>query len=198
MYPRQLNRWLDKNPVAKLTRNQAYFVMPAFEFSVEDTTYSNLVGAFNYEAGNNFTIKSYPTPDFSNIIPSIIANFAYVICVMWKDSLLNTHRYALWQDVGEVFYFDVPLYEGQKIGKNFRLEIWSVPIGTGFAGQVSSDETTFYTSLRGGYDYMWQDDFTIATTSNLISIFGEDERIPGSHSFSLPLTFPADSTPTIN
>ena len=48
---------------------------------------------------------------------------------MWKDSIGNTHRYKMWENVGEVLYFSVPNYSGQLIKKNFRFEIWSVSTG---------------------------------------------------------------------
>ncbi len=114
--PRQLQRWLDVNPVPVLTRTKSYITLPAFSVTAGFKGYSEIVAAFNYAASNNFTLKSVTVPASPN----------YVACVMWVDSEYNVYRYRLWENVGEVFYFDIPLYTNQKIGKNFRIEIWNV------------------------------------------------------------------------
>ena len=141
--PRQLNRWLDINPINRLTRIHTYFVVPAFTIQFECRTYSDLVGAFNYEAPNNFIIESENLP--------IISPVDYVMCVMWKDSHYVTHRYAFWQDVGEVFYFDVPLYTGQLIKKNFRIEIWTISCAAPpLFGEIILDEQSLPIIGEGG------------------------------------------------
>jgi len=113
--PRQLNRWLDVNPVAKLTRTQRYLTFPLFSVESDWLGYSDIVAAYNYESEKNFTLKPYDIP----------VNPNYILCVMWKMDGV-THRCKLWEDVGEVFFFDVPLYNGELIMKNFRFEVWSV------------------------------------------------------------------------
>ena len=132
--PRTLNRWLDVNPVHRLTRTHTYFVIPEFSLVVQEFDYSNLVGAYNYESTRNFTIKS---SDLPTVKPD-----TYILCVMWKDSDYVTHRYKLWEDVDEVFYFPVSLYAGQLIKKNFRIEIWTT-LNTGptvISGDVILDD----------------------------------------------------------
>ena len=116
--PRTLQRWLDVNPITHLTRTQGYITLPAFNVNVNWLGYSDIVAAFNFEGPNNFSLTGF------DIEPSPIPN--YLLCIMWRDSSGNVKRYKLWSGVGEVLYFPVPMYKGQKIAKNFRLEIWSV------------------------------------------------------------------------
>ena len=147
--PRTLNRWLDVNPVHRLTRTRLYFVVPAFSLEAEYFTYSNLVGAFNYEASRNFVIVL-------NDLPTVKPT-TYVLCIMWKDSDYVTHRYAFWQNVGEVFYFDVPLYTGQLIKKNFRIEIWTTGMSSDapvISGDVILDESLTPVIADGGEEIM--------------------------------------------
>lgn len=119
--PRTLQRWLDPNPITRLTRTQAFITLPSFSVTTIWGGYSDIVAAFNYEGPNNFSFvpTTLPTP----------INPGYLLCVMWKDSIGNTHRYKMWENVGEVLYFSVPNYSGQLIKKNFRFEIWSVSTG---------------------------------------------------------------------
>lgn len=141
--PRTLNRWLDVNPVHRLTRTRKYFVIPAFSIEAVYLTYSNLVGAFNYEADKNFVLWR---PDFSSI-----KNEDYVLCIMWKDEDYVTHRYAFWRGVGEVFYFPAPLYNGQLIKKNFRIEIWTTAVAEApVSGDVVLDESMTPVIAEGG------------------------------------------------
>ena len=64
------------------------------------------------------------------------------------------------------------------------------------------NQYTFYTSVLGNYDYMWQDDAVLVSPSALITQFSAPGTLsllfPGQYDFSLPLTFPSNSTPTIN
>jgi hypothetical protein len=115
--PRMLNRWLDINVVRALTRAKTYFTIPTFSVVNNWKGYSELVAVFNYVSPNNFSIKT-----LGNTFP---VNPNYLACVVWEDSSYNVHRYKLWEDVGEVLYFDTPLYNNQQIKKNFRIEIWT-------------------------------------------------------------------------
>lgn len=266
--PRQLQRWLDVNKVNKLTRTQSYFNLPVFSVDNVWRGYSEIVGAFDYVATNNFALLlDYTAPTNPN----------YVACIMWVDEDLVTHRYSLWRGVGEVFYFDAPLYTGELIRRNFRIEIWNVaPTGLltfNLLGAGTSDingeytyttstrwdhvssgayttyhagtdrwrffnfgnqlcysvaaadfqfgiyttelfgsnpapygniDTTasqaaalsFYTSVNGEYDYMWQTDFVLASVSTIVTAF--TVVLNGSSEFDLPIVFPADSVPSTN
>jgi len=261
--PRQLNRWLDVNPVFPLTRTQTYLTFPAFNILYSWKGYSELVSAFNFEAPNNFTLPTYTTPDSPD----------YVLCISWQGLDRVVHRYKLWENVGEVFYFDVPLYTGQLIKGNFRFEVWSVepaeitvvtvegggsaaanqsytyesasntwigdnpafqiqidptnemwqiisgideyynmnvfmpfplglwllamvgvaPVPFVFVGSSSrqNDALTFYTSVRGNFDYMWRDDNALAVASAVITDFTIAD-------INAPWTAPDNSISTIN
>ena len=171
--PRQLNRWLDKNPIAKLTRAQTYVTLTAFSVSKTWLDYSEVVAIFNLSAGRNFSFLSVNKP----------ANPNYLLCVMWLEDGV-THRYALWQGVGEVIYFDLPLYTNQIIKSNFRFEIWNT-------GATSSQATalTLYTSIQQPYDYMYVDDVPLAPTGAISTVFQ-------SPNMNLPFVF--QSVPTSN
>ncbi len=158
--PRTLNRWLDINPVHQLTRTETFLTVPVFSVDTTWLGYSQLVAAFNFAGSNNYTLKSF----------SAVVNPNYCLCIMWEDANRVTHRYALWWDVGEVFYFDCPLYTGQLIKKNFRFEIWSVEDS---AVVSQSTALTFYTSVRGNKDYMWADDSALSLPSAVITNFAE-------------------------
>lgn len=114
--PRQLQRWLDVNPIHALTRIQSYITLPVFSVETQWKGYSEIVAVFNYTSTKNFSLKSF----------SEILNPNYVACIMWVDEDYNVYRYKLWSGVGEVFFFDVDLYEDQLIKSNFRIEIWNV------------------------------------------------------------------------
>jgi hypothetical protein len=145
--PRTLQRWLDVNPITHLTRTQGYITLPAFNVNVNWLGYSDIVAAFNFEGPNNFSLTGF------NIEPSPMPN--YLLCIMWRDSNGNVKRYKLWSGVGEVLYFPVPIYSGQKIAKNFRFEIWSVaptlPYNTFTVTNVVSPST----GANGVYDWKY-------------------------------------------
>lgn len=54
--PRQLERWLDVNPVTQLTRTQAYITLPAFSIEYVWLGYSDIIASFNFEGPNNFSL----------------------------------------------------------------------------------------------------------------------------------------------
>jgi hypothetical protein len=59
LYPRTLQRWLDVNPVTKLTRTGTYITLPTFNINVNWLGYSDIVASFNFEGPNNFSLTSY-------------------------------------------------------------------------------------------------------------------------------------------
>jgi hypothetical protein len=164
--PRTLQRWLDINPITHLTRTQAYITLPAFNVNVNWLGYSDIVASFNYEGPNNFSLIGF------NIEPSSTPN--YLLCIMWKDSKDNVNRYKLWSGVGEILYFNIPVYAGQKIGKNFRLEIWS----TNNTPAIQTNNIQVYTSVLGKQDYRWGTDFTLVSTDGLGTNFGNINTPP--------------------
>ena len=171
--PRQLNRWLDKNPISKLTRAQTYVTLPAFSVSKTWLGYSEILAVFNLSANRNFSFNSINRP----------VNPDYMLCVMWLENGV-THRYALWQDIGEVIWFDCPLYTNQTIKSNFRFEIWSTnPSAT------QATALLLYTSVQQSYDYMFVDDVPLATTGAISTVFQ-------SPNMNLPFVF--QSVPITN
>lgn len=178
--PRQLQRWLDINPVTQLTRTQAYITLPAFSVAVNWMGYSDIVASFNYEGPNNFSLKA------STTLP-LDPNF--VLCIMWKDGVGNVHRYALWLDVGEVFYFNVPIYTGQKIAKNFRFEVWS----TNSTPAILSTPIQLYTSVLGNVDYRYGDDFVLIDNDPVNLLFDNVNTPPPLPTTNLTYHWSIDS-----
>jgi len=165
--PRQLDRWLDINPQGGgLKRTETFIVFPAFSQAVTWKGYSEIVAAFNFEGPNNFSLIPFVTPTTPN----------YALAIMWKSNGM-TYRYWLWMGVGEVIYFPQTLYTQQLVKKNFRLEVWS----TNNTPAIQTAPLTFYTSVQGNYDYMWQLD------TNLVS---NDPEVTNFQSSNGAINFP--------
>jgi hypothetical protein len=164
--PRRLQRWLDVNPVTRLTRTSSYITLPSFSQAVTWQGYSVIVASFNFEGPNNFSLK-YLTSEMP-LSPN------YCLCIMWKDSNNVVYRYALWKGVGEVFYFNVPLYTGQEIKKNFRFEIWS----TNSTPAVQTTTLQFYTSVLGNFDYRFAGDYSLVTADAINTSFNCTTSLP--------------------
>jgi hypothetical protein len=162
--PRTLQRWLDINPITRLTRTQAYITLPAFNVNVNWLGFSDIVASFNYEGPNNFSLTGF------NIEPNPSPN--YLLCIMWRDSKGNVKRYKLWSGVGEVFYFPCYVYNGQKIAKNFRFEIWS----TNNTPAIQTKAIQIYTSLLGKQDYRYGSDFTLVSNDAVCINFSESSN----------------------
>lgn len=173
--PRQLNRWLDINPVRKLSRTQTYLTVPVFDIDYAWMGYSTLVAAFNATGDRNFTLPTITVPASPN----------YLLCISWIDSDNNMHRYKLWEDVGEVFFFDVPLYAGQLIKKNFRFEVWSVAPETITTLTLSGAGVAY---CDGDYPISGVNEYTNENGLAIISIYDNlywrcydsDEAAPGT------------------
>lgn len=114
--PRVLNRWLDIIPVIVLERVRSYITIPTFSIEYSYLGYSDIVGVFNCASPNNITLRA----------TDIVENPNYLLCVSYVNDDGDMIRYKLWDNVGEVLYFEIPLYTGQLIQKDFRFEIWSI------------------------------------------------------------------------
>lgn len=156
--PRQLNRWLDKNPQGgPLRRVDTYITLPAFSVANTWIGVSDIVTSFNFQASNNFSLTS------NYIVP---ANPNYVLCVSYRTGG-NLIRYMLWNATGSNMNQDIPLYAGQPIKKNFRFEVWNTS-----QGAVSqATEFKFYTSKLGSIDYRFGADYALATDGGQITAF---------------------------
>lgn len=188
-YPRTLQKWLDVNPISRLTRTQGYITVP--EFSVNVTNWngaSDIIASFNYEGPSNFSLSSINT--------EIPLQPNYLMCISWRDGNGNIFRYALWKGVGEVILFNLPLYTGQVIYQNFRIEIWSV---NNQATVSQSSILTLYTSVLGKVDYRWGTDFVLVNPDAICTNFEVTSAQP---LVTLPVTNPLENayniTPMFN
>ena len=91
----------------------------------------------------------------------------YLLTISWVDGNNNMFRYAMWKDIGEVIFENIPLYAGQKIGKNFRFEVWSTDLAT--IGQATSLQ--FTTSKLQSLDYRWGVDTTLVNSDPEVTQF---------------------------
>src|ERR1017187_1153193 len=156
---RTINRWLDINAQnGPLARTQTFITLPSFSQAVTWLGYSDIVATFNFEGPNAFSLKA---------LSSIPVNPNYVLCIMWIDSNRVTHRYAIWNNVGEVIYSPYPLYTGQLIKKNFRFEIWSI----NSTPAIQILPISFYTSVLGNTDYRYGVDSTLVNNDIEVTNF---------------------------
>ena len=181
--PRQMLRWLDINAQnGPLDRTRYYIVLPAFSTVVNWHGYSDIVASFNFEGPNNFSLKWLNIGDPATGEQSPIPfNPNYLLAIMWRDSKGNVYRYALWNNVGEVLYFPMPLYTGQQIKKNFRFEIWSTPS----TKAIQTTPITFYTSVKGILDYRFGTDSSLVVADPICTNFEATTNPP-------VVTLPAD------
>jgi len=145
-WPRMLQKWLDVNPVTKLTRTSTYITLPAFvQGSNTWNGYSDIVESFNFEGPNNMSL--------TGITGNIPTNPNYTLCVSYQVNGVVT-RYLIWLANGSNMNQDLVQYTNQPLLKNFRLEVWNT--NQGVASQSGS--INFYTSVLGLYDYRWATD----------------------------------------
>lgn len=143
-WPRMLQRWLDDNPITRLTRTSTYIQLPIFNQGANTWNgYSDIVAAFNFEAPNNFSLMSFTPPTNPN----------YACCIAYVVGTTVVTRYLLWNATGSVLPGTITPYTNQVILKNFRLEIWNTNAIASEAAGV-----TIYTSRLGAYDYRYSSD----------------------------------------
>lgn len=109
------------------------FVLPAFTLNPD-----TWAGASQLLATWSFENATYA---FSLKLPLSQFGENFVAAVSWIEDGV-TIRYVLWEDADAVLYH--PLYNGEKIGENALLEIWS--LNTDQAPTLDDDET-FYSSV---------------------------------------------------
>ena len=165
--PRMLVRWLDVNAQnGPLTRTMSYVTLPIFNAPVSWAGYSTIVTTFNSEGPNNFSIKSSVAP----------VNPNYTLCISFiKGGVLT--RYLLWQATGSVLPYNIPLYSGQPILKNFRFEVWSTSQGNA----TQSTVIQMYTSVAGQTDYRYSNDFQLV---------GNDGQVTNLNNINTPISLP--------
>lgn len=149
--------WLSLTKAKVVRRVRTYFILPVFQ-----ATFIDWIGAsrpvylINYAVSNNFTIATLPEkPSGANYIP----------CIKWRSG--NTvYRYKLWDHEDGKLY--VPVYSGQKIGKNFQIEIWT----TQGATASQAEAINIYTSIRPLPSTYTVSDTDIALAPYMNAIFG--------------------------
>lgn len=162
-YPRTLQRWLDDNPVSKLTRVSTFINLPVFQQTDSSWNgYTDIVYAYNFEGPNNFSLKPFKAPSNPN----------YSLCVSWNFAATGqVVRYVLWLGVGATSPLQAPMYSGQPILKNFRLEIWNTGFNNGSTPVSNANQIIFYTSKLGGQDYRWAVDYTLVASDPQVNNF---------------------------
>ena len=185
--PRTLQRWLDVNQQnGSLQRAQTFITLPAMSIASTWNGDSDIMATVNFEAPNNFTLKS---------LSGLASTPNYFLTIMWKDQSGNTHRYAIWSGVGEVVDFAVPPYTNQIIKKNCRLEIWSVG---GYGASYTIVQTAainIYTSVLQSLDYRYANDGKLAGTDATNTNMSVNTS---GGAFTLPIVFPSTSQPQPN
>ena len=112
----------------------SYISLPAFSYNIGAWKgASEIITQFNYAASKNFTVRRLP------VVP---ANVNFCLVIRWRSGDI-VYRYKLWQTVGETL--NEKIYNGEKIGANFVLEIWSTQ--TNSVVSLAS-AVTFNTSIR--------------------------------------------------
>lgn len=157
--PRRLIRWLDVNAQnGPLTRTSTFITLPAFSIVNTWLGYSDIVGAYNFEAPNAFSLKG------AVVVPN---DANYSLAIMWEDENRNVNRYFIFLNDDSVFYFQPILYTDQLIENNFRLEVWS----TNNTPIVNIESITFYTSVLTDIDYRYGNDEELKTNDGLVIDF---------------------------
>ena len=157
--PRELQRWLDVNPVSKLNRPQKYITLPAFDQGNSTWNgYSDIVAAFNCEAPNNFSLQG-----LAKDIPSTIN---YTLTISYRVGGTVT-RYMLWDAAGSNMNQNITPYAGQPMLKNFRFEVWNT--SQGIASQAEA--INIFTSVLSKVDWRYGSDAVLkacdSETTNL-------------------------------
>jgi len=157
-WPRMLQRWLDDNPVTRLTRTSTYIQLPIFNQGVSTWNgYSDIVAAFNFEGPNGFSLQ--------NIVPPTNPN--YTCCIAYVVNSTVVTRYLLWDATGSMLPGSITPYVNQPIKKNFRLEVWNT--SQGIASETAG--VTIYTSKLGNFDYRYASDGNLITPDAISTNF---------------------------
>ncbi len=103
-------------------------VLDAFTYNVTWLGVSDLLSQWDINNTTAFSLK----------LPITAPNSTFLLCVAWEDSAGNAYRYKLW-DGGVLHY---PLYNGERIEVDAKLEVWSIDNVTA----AMSSDLTLYTS----------------------------------------------------
>ena len=157
--PRELQRWLDINPVSKLDRPRKFITLPAFDQGNSTWNgYSDIVAAFNCEAPNNFSLQG--------LVKDIPANTNYTLTISYRVGGTVT-RYMLWDAAGSNLNQTITPYSGQGILKNFRLEVWNTSQGA--AEQATNID--IFTSVLSKFDWRYATDVLLKANDGEVTDF---------------------------
>lgn len=126
-------KWNNTTPVGAIDKSPVQFTIPACIFqNATRAFYSYIVGQFNYQASQPFSILNYKDLAITN---SLLTTFCG-LCIRYRIGA-QVFRYNL---IPKSLLFPslVPnppqsQYTGQKIGANFVIELWSPVFGDGAA-----------------------------------------------------------------
>lgn len=180
LQPRTLVRWLDVNPQnGPLSRARYYIRIPAFAPMITQ-------GAYDYYGVRKFSIKD---------LSGIPFGLGYAVCLVFQDKYGNVSRYTLNPDTVNIPW-SIPMYNGQPIPPNFRIEIYPSYIlsSTGpFQPINQQNDFLMLTSVMLGQDYRYADDSELIAPNPIFTSFYS------TNGLNLPLTFnPASALPTNN
>lgn len=120
--------WQKSRKAVPFSNRHSYFEIPIFVGTPEFARFSNVIPPqigscqsllvqYNFTASQHFIITELPTkPAGANFIP----------CIKYTLSGGTVVRYKLWTDTLDYIIGHASLYAGQKIYKNFILEIWNL------------------------------------------------------------------------
>ncbi len=133
-----VSRWDSITPVVDISRSQqGYIQLPVFAVTGLTWAGSSYIGVqFDFTLPANFSIPRLP-------VKPVGVNF--ILCIKWRVGT-TVYRYKLWDHNDGLLY--VPLYSGQRIGKNCVLECWTISSSTTIS---LTTPLTIYTSLLHAY-----------------------------------------------
>lgn len=151
--PRQLQRWLDINPQnGRLKRTETFIQVPVFDIDHVWNGYSEIVGEYHFTSPNQLSLK---LSNIANILPT---GTNYTLCVSYISGVGTVARYSLVRGLGDLFYFNLPEYDGERLINDFVIEVWN----TSQVACSSTTVTTIYTSVAGNLDYRYGIDGPLA------------------------------------
>lgn len=112
------SHWDSFNPVIPVVAKSAYFTLPAF-----------LISSLTWAGASYIAIQfDYTTSaNCSLVIPAKPNGVNFILCIRWRKGT-TVYRYKLWDHLNGVL--SVPMYNGELVGKNFVLEVWTVSSST--------------------------------------------------------------------
>jgi hypothetical protein len=145
-----------------VTKRANIIYLPAFELTSVWRGASEIIGKFNYSLAKS--------PSFSRITPQE----GYCACISWKPTGETIIRYKLWGDVGEILW--APLYNGERVGANFTVEIWNVKPEVAIGGLSIVDDVDGFQLVTDdtGEELVTDDGGTLIGTTETISNIGAD------------------------